>query len=374
MNAVRALFFIIVAAVCGAGYWYFTQQDAPAGNAGWQQRAGFNDTPIVVVEPVRHETMIDIIEALGTTQANESVTLTAKVTDTVSKVNFDDGDYVEAGRILIEQTNNEESALLAEAQANLDDAISRLRRLEDLESKNLVSHSEVDQARAQADAATGRFNAITARLNDRLVRAPYAGLLGFREVSPGTLLTTSTAITTLDDISIIKLDFSVPEIYLDIIKPDLPIRAKSAAWSDREFAGVISTVNSRVNPVTRAVTVRAMIENDARMLRPGMLMTVKIESNERQVLVVRESSLVQVGSDIYVFMAGPDNKAFRKQVRAGSRKNGMVEITDGLKEGDQIITEGIIKLREGTEFSIAESTLNRPANMTDTKQMGSSGS
>lgn len=348
----RVILFFIIAVVCGAGYWYFIQKDQTEAGSAWQPGGSFSEVPVVMVDEVVRETFTDIIEAIGTTAANESVTLTAKVTDTISKVNFSDGDFVEEGHILIEQTNTEQSALLAEAQANVDDTLARLKRLEDMGGRNLVPVSDVDQARAQADAAKGRYDAIVARLNDRLVRAPYSGVLGFREVSPGTLLTSNTPITTLDDISVVKLDFSVPELYLSELKSGLKIYARSAAWNDRQFSGEISTVNSRVNPVTRAVIVRAMIDNEERLLRPGMLLTVRIETRAREVLAVKESALVQIGTESFVFLAGQDQRAVRKKVAIGTTRNGLVEIVAGLNEGDRIVTEGIVKLREDTEFRI----------------------
>ena len=144
--------------------------------------------PLVTVGRAQRDQIYDVVEALGTAQANESVTLTAKVTDTVRRVNFEDGDYVEAGAVLIELTNQEEEALLAEARANLDDAESQLRRLEDLSGRGLTSASDLDVARSRAGAMQARFNSIVARLRDRLILAPFSGLLGFRLVSPGTML------------------------------------------------------------------------------------------------------------------------------------------------------------------------------------------
>ncbi len=232
-----AIFFLLV--LGGLGYWYIQNGEEKELQSAGGNRGGFGGAPLVVVEPIKREQIIDTIEAIGTTVANESVTLTAKVTDTVSRIHFNDGDYVEAGHILVELTNNEQSALLSEAQANLNDALTQLRRLEELNAKKLVPNSEVDQANAKTDAARGRLKAITARLDDRLIRAPFKGLLGFRQVSQGTLLTNNTSITTLDDISVLKLDFSIPEIHMDTIHAGQKILAKRGSWPDRQFEGEI---------------------------------------------------------------------------------------------------------------------------------------
>ena len=191
---------IVIAFALGAGaVWYLTGRQAlSAGGppAARPRRGGFGgggppgrfggqaQAPLVVAERVKHDQLFDAVEALGTTQANESVTLSAKVTDTVRSVNFEDGDYVEAGHVLIELTNQEESALLAEARANLDDAEKQLRRVTDLSARGLASMSELDAAESRAAATEARLNTVVARLRDRLIQAPFSGVLGFRQVSP----------------------------------------------------------------------------------------------------------------------------------------------------------------------------------------------
>jgi len=351
---------IVVAFVLGGGaMWYFTKQSgvgsgapqaaapgarpgAPGGFGG--RPAG--QLPLVTVGRAHRDSVYDVVEALGTALANESVTLTAKVTDTVRRVNFEDGDYVEAGAVLIELTNQEEEALLAEARANLDDAESQLRRLEDLSGRGLTSASELDVARSRAGATQARLNSIVARLRDRLIQAPFSGMLGFRQVSPGTLLSPNTAITSIDDISVIKLDFTIPETFMGTMSPGAKIIAKSVSFPDRNFEGTVRTVGSRVDPVTRAITVRALIENKDRALRPGMLLTVSVVTAERTALVVPEGSVFQVQNRAYVYAVDGDT-VHQRQIEVGGRKFGVVEVLSGLQEGDLIVTEGIIKLREG---------------------------
>ena len=240
----NALLIVLAFALGGGVVWYVTNdrggnpgaagapfpaaaggRPAPASGAGGFSGGGFGggrpqaQPPLVTVGHARRDSIFDVVEALGTAQANESVTLTAKVTDTVRRVNFEDGDYVEAGTVLIELTNQEEEALLAEARANLDDAEAQLRRMDDLSGRGLTSASELDVARSRAGASRARLNSIVARLRDRLFQAPFSGLLGFRQVSPGTLLSPNTAITSIDDISVIKLDFTVPETFLGTMSP-----------------------------------------------------------------------------------------------------------------------------------------------------------
>lgn len=371
----KYLVSIVAAAALGAGIWYYVagSDDPPAadgaalasggpGQAGGARGAfgggagGFGgafgdgqDLPLVAVAPVAEQTISDSVEALGTAQANESVTLTAKVTDTISRVDFDDGDYVEAGAILVQLTNKQEEAQLAEAQANLDDADNNLARVEDIAKKGLVAKSELDAARSKQAAAKARFDAIAAQLQDRLIRAPFSGVLGFRQVSPGTLVQPNTPITTLDDISTIKLDFTVPEIFLDQMRPGAAIVARSGSYPDREFTGVVRTVGTRIDPVTRAVPVRAHIPNPDKALRPGMLLTVDVLTSQRLALVLPESAVFQIQNRAYVYRV-EGQIAHQQQIELGAHRFGIVEVKQGLSKGDLVVTQGIIKLRDGSRI------------------------
>jgi membrane fusion protein (multidrug efflux system) len=316
------------------------------------QGAGARAAILVVTEPARVRTIRNEVEAIGTARANESVTITAKVTDTVSRVNFDDGALVEQGDVLLELANREETALLAEAQANLNDARTQLDRLENLLKQRTVPESQVDEARARFAGAEARYQSVVARLADRLIRAPFGGLLGFRQVSEGTLITPGTAITTLDDVSVIKLDFSVPETYLNLLHPGMALAARSVAYPDRTFNATVRNIDSRVDPVTRAATVRAIIANDDLLLRPGMLLTVNLVTSEREALMVPEDALVQRADQVYVYTVH-DGIADTRDVRHGDRYQGWVEITSGLSEGDVVITEGVIKMRPGILVRVA---------------------
>ena len=298
--------------------------------------------------------LIKTIEALGTALANESVTLTASLNETVRRVNFEDGEFVEAGTILVELSNEEEEAQLAEAGANLDEAKRQLARLVDLDKRGIAATSEVDGARSLAEAAEARLNTVIARLDDRLIRAPFSGVLGFRQVSPGSLLMAGTAITTLDDVAKIKLDFTVPETVLNLMKPGSNILARSVSWGDRDFVGVVRAVGSRVDPVTRAVVVRALIANEDRALRPGMLLTVRVITEEKQAFMVPERVVVQVGGEAFVYAVDSENVAHKQTVQLGTRQAGDVEIVSGVNEGDRIVTQGVIKLRNGSQVTFTD--------------------
>ena len=309
-------------------------------------RGGFGGPPLVVTKVATVRSIADIVEAIGTTQANESVTVTAKVTDSIRHVRFDDGDFVREGDVLVELTNEEQTALLQEEEAGREDAQNQYDRLKDLLEQRSIPVSDVDEARARLAAAEARYQATVARLDDRLIRAPFTGLLGFREVSAGTLITPGTPITTLDDISVIKLDFALPEVHLGVVHPGLSLTAASAAFPGRSFAASVRTVGSRVNPVTRAVTVRAHIDNPDALLRPGMLMTVKLTTASRNALMVPETALVQRGMETFVY-AVTDGRAVMTTIDLGIRRDGWAEARAGITPGQEVVAEGVMKVRDG---------------------------
>ena len=301
----------------------------------------------------------DAIEALGTARANESVLVTAKVTETVVRVNFEDGDLVEAGDVLVDLSGRAEVAGLAEAAAAYRESQQQFERLQQLTARKLIPTSQLDTQRAAMDSARARLDATRARLSDRVITAPFAGVLGFRQVSPGTLVTPGTTIASLDDVSLMKLAFAVPQAFLAALAVGQEITATSNSYPDSEFTVPVTTVDSRIDPGTRAVTVRAEMPNPERLLRPGMLLTLRVFQPERQALVVPEISVIQVAQRAHVFRVLPDDTVEQVDVELGQRRRGEVEVLEGLAAGDRIVVDGSVKLRQGS--SVVEAPAKPPA-------------
>jgi membrane fusion protein (multidrug efflux system) len=303
----------------------------------------------------------DAIEALGTARANESVMITAKVTETVVRVNFEDGDLVDEGQVLVDLSGGAEIAGLDEAAAAHREAQQQYARLQELSAQKLIPQSQLDAQRGTMDAARARLNVVRARLADRVIAAPFAGVLGFRQVSPGSLVTPGTTIASLDDIAVMKLDFTVPEAFLAALAPGQSIVARSKAWPDREFNGIVTGVDTRVDPVTRAVTVRAEIPNPDRSLRPGMLLSLQLFRPERQALVIPEIAVVQVAQDAHVFVVQADGTVAQRGVELGARRSGEVEVLSGLTAGERIVVDGTVKLRDGARVTEVPAKAAAPA-------------
>ena len=337
---------LVIAGVATLSYMVFAKvNEEPSGGSGF--RGGFGAPPTVGLSTVEMRVIADEIESVGTSVANESLDLSAKVSEIVFSVNFEDGDFVEKGKVLVELVNADEASRLAEAQANVDDAARQLERVQNLSERNLVASTELDTARTNVETAKARLEGVLVAMEDRLVRAPFSGYLGFRNISEGTLLTPNSVISTLDDISIIKLDFTIPEMYLANVKAGQTIKAQSVVYGDQVFEGIVSNVGSRINPVTRGVSVRATIDNSELQLRPGMLMTVSLALNSKNALVVPERAIIAAQGIQYAFTVNAENKVTRKEVVLGRRRGGMVEIVSGLQEGEQVVSEGTFRVRPG---------------------------
>jgi membrane fusion protein, multidrug efflux system len=301
----------------------------------------------VVTQPARIEPMGIEIEAVGTTQANESVEITSKASNTVTAIRFQEGEEVERGDVLVEMDASQARAALAEAQASLARSKSQYNRSSDLQSRQALSVADLELVTASLKADEARVAAAQARLDDTVIRASFKGRTGFRHVSVGSFVSPGTVITTLDDTSIIKLDFTVPEIYLFVLRRGLAVTAAAAGLPDRTFTGVITNMDSRVDPVTRSVIVRAELANPDGVLRQGMFMTVSLQGEVTPTLLVPEEALVPERGHAYVFVVR-NNVVERREVRTGKRKPGYVEIVDGVHEHERVVVDGTQHVRDGS--------------------------
>jgi membrane fusion protein (multidrug efflux system) len=293
-------------------------------------------------------------EALGNTRANEAVDIRPEITAAVIAIEFEEGQRVEKGDVLVRLENSEPLADLAAAKAALVDSESQYRRSNELFKTRVVSQSELEQLEARRDADAAAVNAAEARLRQTVIRAPFAGELGLRRISAGSIVNPSTVITTLDDTSLMKLDFDVPEVFISRLQKGLTISARSAAWPEREFNGRVTTIDTRVDPVSRTVKVRAVLPNDERMLRPGMFLTVTLLKADIEALVVPEQAIVPERSKQFIFVVDPDGMVDQREVKTGRRRPGEVEIISGVEAGERVITEGTQKARPGSAVTVLD--------------------
>lgn len=308
----------------------------------------------VVVAPAQDVDRPLEIEALGTARALDAVEITSRVTNVVEAIEFEDGQLVRTGAILVRLDDDEAEADLALAEAALAESRSQYRRSKELYESRTVSESHMVELEARLRADEARVQSADARLQRTVIKAPFAGHVGLRRVSVGSLVTPGTVVTTLDDDSTVRLDVAVPERFLSLVNTGMRVDARAAAYPDRIFNGIVTALDSRVDTVTRTMTVRATVPNAEGLIRSGMFVSVRLVGEPRQVTVVPEESLVPEGEHQYVFVV-ENGKAYRREVVLGQRRPGEVEILEGIDTGDLVVIEGTQKIADGMPVQIVES-------------------
>ncbi|MFC1695302.1 efflux RND transporter periplasmic adaptor subunit, partial [Pseudomonadota bacterium] len=218
----------------------------------------------------------------------------------------------------------------------------------------VVSASQLEQLEARREADLAAVRAAESRLAHTVIRAPFDGQLGLRRVSMGSIVSPSTIITTLDDTSQIKLDFDVPEVFLARLERGLMVTAHSAAWPDLEFHGEVISIDTRVDPVSRTITVRALLPNEPSRLRAGMFLTVSMLKEDVVSLLIPEQALIPERSKQFVFVVNDQDLVERREVITGRRRPGQVEVLEGLSPGELVVTEGTQSARPGQPVRIVE--------------------
>lgn len=338
----------VAALVAFVVYINFPQQAQQGG------RPNAGPTPVTVT-PASIQSFPIIVEALGTAVANESVNITAQQAETIEKIAFEDGDIVEAGQILVELNNRAEKARVSELDINVAEANRQLKRIKNLANQSAASEQLLDEQEARVKALSAQRDVAQADLEELVIHAPFSGRLGTRMVSMGSLVRPGDIITTLDDLSVIKVDFSVSEIHFASLTKGQTIYASSVAYPGEEFVGSITNIDSRIDPVTRSIQVRAQLPNDELKMRPGMLLQINLEKRVLDALVIPESALVPEGDSQFVFVVNDAQKAVKTMVKVGERRPGSVQILEGLEPGQQVITEGTLRVLDGSNVRVLAS-------------------
>jgi membrane fusion protein (multidrug efflux system) len=332
--------------------------EAAAPNA--QQRAGGGAGPVgVVVAPVRTATVIDRTESVGTVRARDSVTITTRVSGNIQNIRFTEGQRVREGEPLVDLDAAALRAELDQAIALRDDARGQLARGRGLQAGQSIAAQRLETLEATARQAEGRVRAAQARLEEMRVLAPFSGRVGLRQVSVGALVQPGTIVTTLDDISKVRVEFAVPEVFLAQVRVGAQVTARSSAFGDRRFTGTVAVVDTRIDTATRTVRVISEFDNADETLKPGLFMTVELMLARRDdALLIAEEALDPIGDRNFVYVVR-DNRARRVEVKLGQRMPGEVEITSGLAAGEQVVVRGIQRLRNDAPVRITETIAPR---------------
>ncbi len=318
--------------------------DSPAAAA--RSDSAPEATP-VVLGAVEQREFVPQIEGLGTARALESVVVTSRVSGRVVQISFKEGGRATAGQALARLEDDEERADLKAAQAEAEQAESRHARLTELSGKGLVPRDQLEEQNQVLKSAQARLELARVRLDQRTIRAPFAGVLGFRQQSLGSLAQAGSPIVTLDQVDTLRIEFSVSEALLGDLTPGAIVDVRAAAWPDREFKGKISALGTRVDEVTRAAPVQALLDNRDNALKPGMLLTVRAQGRPRRALFVPEGAVAPENAQQFVWRVGAGDAAEKVLVTLGARLTGSVEVREGLAAGERIVLEGQAQLRPG---------------------------
>lgn len=307
---------------------------------------GPRGVPVSVAE-VTQETLTEHLRAVGTLLAGESVMLRPEIAGRIARIHVAEGQPVAAGTLLISLDAAEQRARVAQIEATLE--LHRLNhaRARDLARTRMVSAQDFDQASAQLKESTALLERERVLLAKTELRAPFAGVLGLRQVSPGAYVQPGQDLVNLEAIDPLKVEFRVPERHAGALRVGQEVRVEVDAAPGRVFAGTVYAINPALDADSRAFALRARVPNPDRVLRPGMFARVEMPLAERaRALVIPEQAIVPRGEQMSVFKV-TDGKAALTPVRTGLRVPGKVEVLEGLAAGDVVVTAGQMKLRDG---------------------------
>ena len=363
----------------GAGYWLGKSQSKSASPsvpvagglpsntktaAGGAAAAGSG----VAVDATNVKTvrMAQGLTAVGSLRSDESVTIRPEVAGRISEIGFREGQRVARGATLIRFDTSVQRAELEQAEANLGLSKSRLERSRDLFTKGFISAQARDEAESNFKIAQATYDLSHARLTKLEIKAPFSGIVGLRMVSIGDYVKDGQDIVNLEGIDPLKVDFRIPEIYLKQLAVGQSLQITLDAFPNQTFQGKVFAINPLVDTNGRSIVIRAMVRNTESRLRPGMFARVRLLfSDEHDAVAVPEQALIPVGDDQYLFKV-VDGRAQRVKVDIGQRREGQVEVLQGLVAGDTVVIAGQLKLRDGTPVNVADRT---PTGAVDSKSV-----
>ncbi|MBM3358213.1 MAG: efflux RND transporter periplasmic adaptor subunit [Betaproteobacteria bacterium] len=346
------LLVLAVGAITAAGlYWKYSATPARVPVAASGAGKPPHGLP-VKTQAVGTGTITEEVSAVGTLIASESVMIRPERDGRIEAIYFSEGQLVRKGEKLVSLDASEIEAQLAAANAELSLNRSRMKRAEELKEKNFISAQALDEARENVNQSLARQAEIKARLEKTVIVAPFEGVAGLRQVSPGAYVKAGQDIARLEGIGTLKLDFRVPEVYLGRLKPRQAVQVRLDGFADEQIEGAVYAIEPAVDEQSRTVLMRARIPNPGVRLKPGMFARVTLALGKREnVLLAPEQAIVPRGGDTYVFRV-VEGKAALTKVELGLRRPGEVEVVAGVSAGDMIVVDGQLKLQDGTAVAV----------------------
>jgi len=322
--------------------------------------------PAPVAKPVEvHATKVVLaafprgVAAVGSLRADESVTIRPEIAGRIVEIRFTEGQRVQKGQVLIRLDDSITRAELAQVRANHTLAKSKFDRATELQQKGFISKQARDDADNVMRVQEAAMDLAQARLDKSTLRAPFAGVIGLRNISVGNYVQEGAEIVTIQAIDPLKVDFRIPELYMSDVRQGQTLEITLDAMPDKRYEGKVFAISPLIDEGGRAIVMRAQVNNRGGDLRPGMFARVRLLFGATQPSpAVQETALVPQRDEQYVFVVR-DNRAQQVKVEIGQRRDGMVEVLAGLKEGDMVVTAGHQKIRDGLAVTVMNPVASR---------------
>ncbi|MBK1670010.1 hypothetical protein CKO28_18405 [Rhodovibrio sodomensis] len=361
-RAFKTLLTLLLIAGVGAGAFYGYRgylQPMLAGDRAQQASGGGRPPPTVTASTAERSAWQPALSATGTLRAEHSIAVTPEINGVVAEVGMRSGATVAEGDMLVRMRAPELKAQLAALRAQRRQALAAYRRAERLFKQGNTSQARLDETRARYQSLDAQIAEQQARINKKTVRAPFAGQLGITEVDVGQYLQAGQPLVTLQDLTPINVNFSLPEQTLPRVKPGQTVQVRVDAYPETRFTGEVTAIDPAISESTRNYTVQAALANEDRRLRPGMFARVSLQTGDPKRLVTLPQTAIVTnpyGSSVFVVQdggAGPPTVT-QTRVETGGQRGTQIAITEGLSGGETVVTSGQIKLREGVPVRIKD--------------------
>ena len=312
-----------------------------------------NNLPQVRVKNAEFVNIKNQIELTGSIKANESIKVTSVISEKIKKINFTEGEYVKEGEILIIFENEQEKAELKQVKAELDEANLNFERAKKLVEEGNASQSMLDKRVMQKKKLEGKYEEISAKLNDLTLKSPFNGFIGTKNYSKGSFIKPGDTITEIYDIEQVKIELNIPEQHVYEISKNQNFFIKIPSLKEKEFNGIIYAINPYVDSETRTFKAIGVIkENKNFILKPGMMANVKINLSLKKKIMIPEGAIIPEDDKKYLYILANDLIVKKIEIDTGLRQNGLIEITRGIKIGDKIIFEGTNKINPNVKVEV----------------------
>ncbi len=337
-----------------AGVLVFTGCKKKSATQGGPPPGGFA-MQVVAVEAKR-QPVSETLSLVGTLAANEMVEIKSESDGAVAEINFTEGQRVEQGRLLIQLDESKWTASVAEAEANFKLSQANFERSKQLFKDNLIAQQEFDLTASLFQANQASLELKKRMMKDARIHAPFAGVVGARQVSPGQVISRNMTLTWLVDLDPVKVEISVPERFLGQLSVGQAIAVRLAAYPGETFQGEVYFIAPQVDVNTRTAFIKARVKNPDFKLKPGMFANLELTLKIRDsAVVIPEMALVQLldGERATIYTVDESSAAKATPVKLGVRLAGLVEVLEGLLGGEKVIIEGTQKIGPGAKVKLA---------------------